>query len=84
MRSRMAPHLAALPMAYGPASRMPGGMAFPADRFDATFDGSFDEQDFDDAPDAIDRLPAWLAGGIVVGLSSVFWVGLLTIAGWII
>lgn len=39
--------------------------------------------DFDGLSDPIDRFPAWLAGGIIVAISSVFWVGLITIAGWV-
>ena len=53
-------------------------------RFDATFDGPMRDPHFDGSPEAIDRFPAWLAGGIIVGLSSVFWVGLLTVVGWVI
>lgn len=53
-------------------------------RFDLTFGGPMHDPQFDDSRDAIDRFPAWLAGGIIVGLSSVFWVGLLTILGWVV
>ncbi|MBL1218069.1 MAG: hypothetical protein D8M59_11305 [Planctomycetes bacterium] len=30
-----------------------------------------------------DPFPAWLAATILVGLSGVFWVGILTIAQWL-
>ncbi|MFG0328332.1 MAG: hypothetical protein ACF8PN_00400 [Phycisphaerales bacterium] len=32
---------------------------------------------------SIDRFPAWLAGFLVVAYCAVFWVGLITVAGWL-
>ncbi len=50
--------------------------------------GAAEVDGFDDQPangqEAIDRLPVWLAGGIVVAVAGVFWIGVLTIAGWMI
>ena len=53
-------------------------------RFDVAFGGPIGEPQFDGSPEACDRFPAWLAGGLIVALSSVFWVGVLTILGWVI
>lgn len=65
----------------------PVGWATVADvesRFDVTFGGPMGDPEPDDPRDAIDRFPTWLAGGVIVGLCSVFWIGVLTILGWVI
>ncbi len=46
---------------------------------EALADASHGDGGLDGSRDPIDRFPAWLAGGIVVGVSGVFWVGLVTI-----
>ncbi len=74
-----------------PVARMSGLAAGAAPEFAdclhdavrAGFGGQGDD-DFQPGPEPIDLFPAWLAGGIVVGMSCVFWIGLLTIVGWIV
>jgi len=69
-------------VALAPAG--PATAAAVESRFDTVFGGPEHDPQFDESRDAIDRFPAWLAAGIIVGLSGVFWVGILTILGWVV
>lgn len=75
-----------------PAARFQGLPSATSGAIAASFDsavqvgfgGPMGDDPDHEAPESIDVFPAWLAGGIIVGLSSIFWVGLLTILGWIV
>lgn len=73
-----------LRFADSPSSSQCGAVAAAWDRVEADFGGQPPEPAPDFSSGGVDPFPAWLAGGIIVGLSSVFWVGLLTVVSWII
>lgn len=60
------------------------GLVLDADRAKSAECGWFDDEPAGGGADIIERLPTWLAGGIVAGFAAVFWIGVLTIVGWLI